>query len=90
MVVLGEKLGGGPADRSADMLRIVLTALFLESSKVRSTLLGQRERLPCTKTVHEKHMSDVCGPVQEAYMTCVSGFPYMVYIDLNRVTLGYE
>jgi hypothetical protein len=66
MAVLGEKLGGGPVDRSADMLRIVLIALFLGSSKVRPTLLGQRERLPCMKTVHEKRVSDVCGLVQEA------------------------
>jgi hypothetical protein len=28
MVMLGEKLGGGPMDRSPDVLRIVLGALF--------------------------------------------------------------
>jgi hypothetical protein len=42
--VLGEKLGGGPADRSAGVLKIVSEALFLRSSRVYPILLGQRER----------------------------------------------
>jgi hypothetical protein len=48
MVVLGEKLGGGLADRSADVLRIMSGTLFLWGSMVRPTLLGQCERLSHT------------------------------------------
>jgi hypothetical protein len=29
-------------------------------------------------------MSGVHGLMQEAYVSCVSGFPYMVYINSNR------
>jgi hypothetical protein len=84
MVVLREKLRGRPMDQSANMLRIVLGALFLESSRVRPTLLGQRERLPRIGIAHGKRTCGIHGPAQEAYMSCVSGFPYTVYIDSNR------
>jgi hypothetical protein len=46
MVVLQEKLGGGPADWSASVLGIVSGALFLGSSRVRPMLLMASERLP--------------------------------------------
>jgi hypothetical protein len=45
MAVLGEKLGGGPADHSA-RLGVASGALFLGSSRVRPTLLVTCERLP--------------------------------------------
>jgi hypothetical protein len=83
MTVLGEKLGGRPVDRSASVLRIVLRALFIGSNGVRSTLLGQHERLPRIRTVRRKPTGGVCGPAQEAYVSCVSGFPCRVYIDSN-------
>jgi hypothetical protein len=47
MAVLGEKLGGGPADHSAG-LAVVSEALFLGSSRVRPTLMMAYERLPRT------------------------------------------
>jgi hypothetical protein len=59
-------------------------ALFPRSSKVCPTLLGQRERLPHMGTARRKHMSDVHGLTWEAYVSCVSGFPYRVYINLNQ------
>jgi hypothetical protein len=31
-----------------------------------------------------KRMSDVRGLAWKAYVSCVLGFPYMVYIDLNH------
>jgi hypothetical protein len=74
MVVLGEKLGGRSVDRPADMLRIVSRAIFLRSSRVRLTMLGQRERLPRMGIVREKRTSGVCGPVRKTYVLCVSGF----------------
>jgi hypothetical protein len=40
MNVRGEKLGGGPVDQSADVLRIVTGALFLRKSRARPPLLG--------------------------------------------------
>jgi hypothetical protein len=58
MAVREEKLGGGPMDWSAGVLRIVSGALFLGSSRVHPTLLGQRERMPRTETVCSKH---TCG-----------------------------
>jgi hypothetical protein len=63
MVVLAEKLGGGPVDRSDGVLEILSGAFFLRNIRVHPTLLGQRERLPRTGTVHRKHMCDVRGPV---------------------------
>jgi hypothetical protein len=45
MDVRGEKLGGGPANRPVDVLGIMTGALFLSSSRVRSTLLVQHEKL---------------------------------------------
>jgi hypothetical protein len=90
MVVLGEKLGGGHADQSVGVLKIVLGAIFLGSSMIRPTLLGQRERLPRTGTVHRKHTSGVREPTQEAYVTCVSGFPYRCTSIRIVATFRYE
>jgi hypothetical protein len=74
MVVLGEKLGGKPVDWSADVLGIVLGALFLWSSRVRPTLLMASERLSHTWTACKKCTCGVCGLAQEVYVPCVSGF----------------
>jgi hypothetical protein len=73
--VLGEKLGGGPVDQSVSVLWIVSGALFLVSSRVCPTLLGQREILPHMGTAHRMRRGGVCGLAREAYMSCVSGFP---------------
>jgi hypothetical protein len=48
MAVKGEKLCSGPVDWLAGVLGIVTKALFLESSRVHPTLLGQRKWLPYT------------------------------------------
>jgi hypothetical protein len=34
-------------------------------------------------TAREKHACGIRGPAQEAYVSCVSGFPCRVYIDSN-------
>jgi hypothetical protein len=75
MVVLGEKLGGEPVDQSIDMLEIVSGVLFLESSRIRPTLLMATKRLPFAGTVHRKRMSGVRGLTWKTYMSCVSVFP---------------
>jgi hypothetical protein len=75
MLVLGEKLGGGPTDRSAGVLKILSGAIFLWSSRVRPTLLGQHERLPRTRTARRKRTSDVRGLAWKVYVSCVSSFP---------------
>jgi hypothetical protein len=75
MVVLGEKLGGGPTDQSVGVLGIVLGSLFLESSMVHPMLVMASESLPRTWTARRKHMCDVRGLAREAYVSCVSGFP---------------
>jgi hypothetical protein len=82
--MLGEKLGGGHADQSADVLRIVSGAPFLRRSKVCPTLLRQRERLPHTGTARGKRTSYIRGLARKTYVSCVSSFPYSVYIDSNR------
>jgi hypothetical protein len=71
-------------DQSASMLGVMLGALFLESSRVCQSLLGQRERLPHIGTACEKRSCGIRGLAQEAYMPCVSGFPCRVYIDSNH------
>jgi hypothetical protein len=75
MVVLGEKLGGEPMDRSASMLGIVSGALFLASSRVHPMLLMASERLPRTWTAHKKCTYDIRRLTWEAYMSCVLGYP---------------
>jgi hypothetical protein len=75
MVILGEKLCGGPVDGLAGVLGIVSGALFLRSSRVCPMLLMASERLSRTWTAHRKHMCDVHGLAREVYVLCVSGFP---------------
>jgi hypothetical protein len=75
IVVLGEKLGGGPVDQSAGVLGIVSGAPFLRSSRVCPTLVMVSERLPRTWAVHIKRTCGIRGLAQEAYMSSVSGFP---------------
>jgi hypothetical protein len=74
MVMLGEKLDGGPVDHSA-RLGVVTGALFLRSSRIRPTLLMAYEWLPCTGTTCRKRTPSVRELVWEAYMSCWSGFP---------------
>jgi hypothetical protein len=74
MAVLGEKLGGGPADRSTG-LDVVSGALFLERSRVRPTLWMACKRLPHTWTTRRKLTLGICGLAWEMYMSCVLGFP---------------
>jgi hypothetical protein len=73
MDVLGEKLGGRPADHSAG-LGVVSGAIFLGSSRVRSTLLVSCERLPRTGTARRKRTPNVRGLAWEAYVSYWSGF----------------
>jgi hypothetical protein len=75
MVVLGEKLGGGPADRPAGVLGIVLGAIFLRSSRVHPTLLMASKRLPHMWTAHKKHTCSVRGLAWEACVMCIRFFP---------------
>jgi hypothetical protein len=74
MAVLGEKLGGGPADHSAG-LGVVSGALFLGSSSFHPMLLVAYERLPRTGTTRRKRTLSVRGLEWEAYVSCWSGFP---------------
>jgi hypothetical protein len=95
MAFVREKLSGRPADRSANVLRIVSGALFLRSSWSIQLYWWLHERLSCTKTVCRKHMSGVRGLAREAYMSCVSGSLCRVYIDSNhhsvkRLSYGYH
>jgi hypothetical protein len=70
-------------DRSA-RLRGGVRSTFSREQLIYPTLLSQCERLPRTGNNRWKHMSGVRGLTWEAYVSCVSGFPYGVYIDSNR------
>jgi hypothetical protein len=69
MTVLGEKLGGGPADHSVG-LGVVSGAHFLRSGRVRPMLLMTCERLLYTGTDRRKCTRGVRGPMREAYVSC--------------------
>jgi hypothetical protein len=73
MVVLGEKLEQVPRATQPGW-EVESGALFLGSSSIRPTLLGQRQRLPCTGTARRKRTSGVHGLAREVYVSCVSGF----------------
>jgi hypothetical protein len=53
----------------------VLGRLFLESGRIRPTLLGEREIFPRTGTAHRKCMCGIRRLTWEAYVLFVSGFP---------------
>jgi hypothetical protein len=74
MVVLGEKLDGGPTDRSDGVLGIVSGVIFLWTSRVCRTLLGQHERFPHTGNGRGKHTCGIHRLAQQTNMSCVSGF----------------
>jgi hypothetical protein len=74
MAVLGEELGGGPADHSAE-LGVVSGALFLRSSRVHPTLFVACERLPRMGTTRRKRTPGVRRLAWEAYVSCWLGFP---------------
>jgi hypothetical protein len=77
-------MGRGPMDHSTG-LGVVSGALFLESSKVRPTLLMACERLPCTETARMKRTPSVRGLAWKAYVSCWSDFfSCRVYIDSNH------
>jgi hypothetical protein len=58
MIILREKLGGGPVDHSAG-LGVMSGALFLGSSKIHPMLLMTGERLPRTWIAHRKCMRGI-------------------------------
>jgi hypothetical protein len=84
MVVRGEKLGGDLQIGQPACWGCSWESLFLRSSGIRATLLGQCERLPRMGTARRKRTSGVRGLAQETYVSCVSSFPCRVYIDLNH------
>jgi hypothetical protein len=73
MAVLGEKLGGRPADHSAGP-EVVSGAFFLRSSKVCPMLLLACKRLPCMWTVRRKRMQGVRELTWEVYVFTYIGF----------------
>jgi hypothetical protein len=67
MVVLGEKLGGRPADHSAG-LGVVSGALFLGTSRIHLMLLMACERLPRTWIARRKRTRGVHGLAWKTYI----------------------
>jgi hypothetical protein len=56
---------------------------FLRSSSVQHCW-WLCKMLPHTGTTRSKRTCGICELICKAYMPCVSGFPYRVYIDSNR------
>jgi hypothetical protein len=79
MIVFKRETEAGPADHSAG-LRAEARSTFFESSE--SIQLCWVSMKGCH--VWGLPTESVCGPAQEAYMSCISGFPDRVYINLNR------
>jgi hypothetical protein len=71
---VGRETGAGPMDRSAG-LRGGVESTFSQEQWICLTLLGRRERLPCTGTTHRKRTPSVRGLAWEAYVSCWFGFP---------------
>jgi hypothetical protein len=87
MVALGEKLRRVPWATQL-ILEVESGALFLRSSSIHPALLGLHERLPLMVSARRKRASGVGGLTHEAYLSCVSDFPYMVYIYSNHRKLS--
>jgi hypothetical protein len=89
MIILGEKLGGGPVDHSAG-LGVMSGALFLESSKIRPMLLMASER----GNVRGLLAGNVCGAYVDWHekRTCrvYHVFPAGCTSIRITVTLRYE
>jgi hypothetical protein len=56
---------------------------FSQEQCIRPTQSGQRERLSRKGTARRKRTRGICGLAWKAYVSCVSGFSYRVYIDSN-------
>jgi hypothetical protein len=83
MIVLGEKLGGGPTNHSAG-LGVVLGALFLGSSRVRPTLIMAYERLSRMWTATERVHGAYVDWCKKCTCHVYRVFPYKMYINLNH------
>jgi hypothetical protein len=90
MAMLGEKLGGRPADHLAG-LRVMSEAIFLGSSRIHPTMLMACKRLPRTGTTRRKRTPGVRRLTWEAYVSCWSGFCPVECTSIRiAMTLIYE
>jgi hypothetical protein len=86
MTVLGEKLGGRPVDHLVG-LEVVSGALFLESSRVRPTLVMASKRLSRTETACRKCMWTGAGSIR---VVCIGFSPTGCTSIRIAATLIYE
>jgi hypothetical protein len=82
MVVLGEKMRRAPWITQPG--RGGVGSTYSQEQCIHPTLLGQRERLSCMGSACRKCTCDIVGLAREPYVSCVSGFSGMMYIDSNR------
>jgi hypothetical protein len=71
---VGRETEAGPAGHSVG-LGGGAGSTFSRGQFIRPTLLRQREMLSRIGTAHRKRACGVRGPVHEAYVSCVLGFP---------------
>jgi hypothetical protein len=99
MAARGEKLGGDLRIGQPVCWGYSRESLFLGSSGIHPTLLGQRERLPRTGTARWKRMPSIHGLAWEACVSCWSDFPLqgvhrfksLQLSDMsNRLSCGYH
>jgi hypothetical protein len=64
--------------------RDVVGSPFYSGVVTLSNTVDNSRNVAAYGTAHEKRMYGVCGPVQEMYVSCISGFPCRMYIDSNH------
>jgi hypothetical protein len=90
MAVLGEKLGGGPADHSTG-LGVVSGAHCLGSNRVRLTLLVACERLPRMGTARKKAYAGCTWTGMGSVRVVLDEFSLVGCTSIRiAMTLGYE
>jgi hypothetical protein len=79
MIVFKRETDAGPVDHSAGLRAGAGSTFFKSSESIQLCWVS-------VKGCHVQGLpaESVCGPVQEAYMLCISGFPERVYINSNR------
>jgi hypothetical protein len=84
MIMRERKIGWGPTYWSVVVLGMSSGVPFCSEVVTLSNTVDNSRNVAAYGTAHEKRMYGVCGPVQEMYVSCISGFPCRMYIDSNH------
>jgi hypothetical protein len=84
LAVVGEKLGMDLRIGQLACCGLGWEPFFSGAVALSNAVDDSTKGLPYMGTTRRKHMSGVRGLTREAYVSCVSDFPYRVYIDSNH------